>query len=100
MHRESISEDCRRIAQRHGLEVPRRQWSPLTWLQRLLPRLRIFVRRVVLNPRDLQVGNVRDAAIASQHIYAFARHGPVPWFLLLTISAIQQVVMRIKARFE
>lgn len=100
IHRESIAEDCRRMAQRHGLRVPRRRYSPLPWLRRLMPRLQVFVRRVVLNPRDLRAVNVGDAAIASQHVYAFARHGPVPWLLLLTISTIQQLIVKIKLRFE
>jgi hypothetical protein len=98
LHRESITEECRQMAQRHGLAAPRRRLNPLQWLRRLSPRLRIFCSRVVLNPVDLRVNNVLDASIASHYVYAFAKHGPFPWALLLAISSLQQLAARIKTR--
>lgn len=100
MHRDSISEDCRQMAQRHGLPRPSGRQRPLTWILRILPRLHRFFYRVVLDPQTLAVSDVHDAALATRVLYGFATEGPVPLRLLLALSLTRQLVTAFKARLR
>lgn len=100
MHRESIVENCREMAQRHGLPSPRRLLRPLTRLRRLLPRLHRFYHRVVLDPTTLAVDNVHDAALAVRVVYGFATEGPLPLWLLLARSLPAQLTASLKGRLQ
>ena len=100
MHRASIVEDCSRMAERHGLPSPGLRPNPVAWLRRVLPGIGKFTHRLVLHPRDLDVEDVHQAALASQHVYAFATRGPVPLPLIRAISLLNQLGLFIKQRLR
>ncbi len=99
-HRDSIAEDCRQMALRHGLPRPRGRRRPLIWLLRLWPRLHGYFHRMVLDPRTLAVANVHDAALATRALYGFATKGPLPLSLLLTFGFVGQLAAALNARFR